>query len=248
MQRGSAMTGCHLMDRAGGPDRSRIDVCDEARASRSRAPFRPRGRDGALPRRHCAPRAAAIASPAPGQAAATMAASSATIDLRAPEIVGDPLPTYETLRREGSVLFLPRHDYWIVLGHEAVRSAFARPEHFSNAPYRDVDAVLLAADPPEQTAMRRTVAKLFSPCGDGRGLRRRRRAWPMRWCGPSWMWSPTMASRSAAASPPICSASMRRAWRISSPPKSAPWARPIRSPLSSQASMRWRTAPRCSTR
>ena len=89
--------------------------------------------------------------------------SAATIDLRVPEIVGDPFPHYEALRREGPVLFLPRHDYWIVLGHEAVRSAFARPEHFSNAPYRDVDAVLLAADPPEQTAMRRTVAKLFSP-------------------------------------------------------------------------------------
>jgi cytochrome P450 len=87
--------------------------------------------------------------------------SSATIDLRAPEIVRDPFPHYEALRQEGSVLFLPRHDYWIVLGHEAVRSAFARPEHFSNAPYRDVDAVL--ADPPEQTAMRRTVARLFSP-------------------------------------------------------------------------------------
>ena len=92
-----------------------------------------------------------------------MAASSAMIELGAPEIVGDPFPYYETLRQEGSVLFLPRHDYWIALSHEAVRSAFARPEHFSNAPYRDVDAVLLAADPPEQTAIRRTVAKLFSP-------------------------------------------------------------------------------------
>jgi cytochrome P450 len=89
--------------------------------------------------------------------------SAATIDLRAPQIVNDPFPRYETLRQEGSVLYLPRHDYWIVLGHEAVRSAFARPEHFSNAPYRDVDAALLAADPPEQTAMRRTVARLFSP-------------------------------------------------------------------------------------
>ena len=88
---------------------------------------------------------------------------SATIDLRTPEIAHDPFPHYEALRREGPVLFLPRHDYWIVLGHEAVRSAFARPEHFSNASYRDVDAVLLAADPPEQTAMRRTVARLFPP-------------------------------------------------------------------------------------
>lgn len=94
--------------------------------------------------------------------------SAATIDLRTPQVVRDPFPYYEALRQEGPVLFLPRHDYWIVLGHEAVRSAFARPEHFSNAPYRDVDAVLLAADPPEQTAMRRTVARLFSPADSAR--------------------------------------------------------------------------------
>lgn len=92
-----------------------------------------------------------------------MVVSSATIDLRAPGIVDDPFPWYEALRREGSVLFLPRHDYWIVLGYEAVRSAFSRPEHFSNAPYRDVDAVLASADPPEHTAVRHTVARLFSP-------------------------------------------------------------------------------------
>jgi len=89
--------------------------------------------------------------------------SAATIDLRAPHVAANPFPCYEALRREGNVLFLPRHDYWIVLGYEAVRAAFARPEHFSNAPYRDVDAVLLAADPPEQSATRRTVARLFGP-------------------------------------------------------------------------------------
>ena len=89
--------------------------------------------------------------------------SSATIDLRAPDVARDPFPRYEALRQEGSVLFLPRHDYWIVLSHEAVRSAFSRPEYFSNALYRNVDAVLLAADPPEHTAIRRIVAKFFSP-------------------------------------------------------------------------------------
>lgn len=89
--------------------------------------------------------------------------SAATIDLRSPGIAADPFPHYETLRREGSVLFLPLNNCWIVLGHDAVRSAFARPEHFSNAPYRDVDAVLLAADPPAQTVIRRAVARLFSP-------------------------------------------------------------------------------------
>jgi len=98
-----------------------------------------------------------------GRPSAELLPASATIDLRAPEIVGDPFPWYERLRQEGSVVFLPRHDFWIVLGYEAVRTALARPEHLSNAPYRDFDAVLVAADPPEHTAMRRTVAKLFSP-------------------------------------------------------------------------------------
>src|SRR6185436_20529580 len=69
---------------------------------------------------------------------------AATIDLAAPATARDPFPHYEALRAGGPVQFLPRHDFWIVLGHNEVGSAFSRPTLFSNRPYAEVDAVLLA--------------------------------------------------------------------------------------------------------
>jgi cytochrome P450 len=65
-------------------------------------------------------------------------ASAATIDLGDPAVARDPFPFYEALRPAGPVQWLPRNGAWIVLGHDAVKDAFARPEHLSNAPYRPV--------------------------------------------------------------------------------------------------------------
>lgn len=84
------------------------------------------------------------------------------IDLAAPGVALDPFPHYETLRRGGPVQFLEKHDAWIVLGHDEVQAAFSLPEVFSNRPYEDVDAVLLAADPPQHTAIRRIVSRYFA--------------------------------------------------------------------------------------
>lgn len=88
--------------------------------------------------------------------------TAATIDLASPAIARDPFPHYEELRRAGSVQYLPRHDAWIILGYDHVQSAFAQPQLFSNHPYAHVDAVLLAADPPEHADVRRVVSRLFS--------------------------------------------------------------------------------------
>jgi cytochrome P450 len=88
-----------------------------------------------------------------------------TLDLSSPEVVADPFPHYETLRRRGAVHFLPRQGFWLVLGFDEVHSALTRPDIFSNrvADYTQVDDVLLGNDPPEHTAARRVVAPLFSP-------------------------------------------------------------------------------------
>jgi len=83
------------------------------------------------------------------------------IDLNAPEIARDPFPHYDALRAAGPVQFLARHGAWLVLGHEEVQQAFLRAEELSNRPYEDVDAVLLAADPPEHPVVRRKLNSYF---------------------------------------------------------------------------------------
>jgi cytochrome P450 len=87
---------------------------------------------------------------------------AATIDLGDAKVASNPFPHYEALRRTGTVHYLARHQFWIVLGYEAVKTAFDRPDLFSNADYDDVDKVLLAADPPHHTPIRRAVSRLFS--------------------------------------------------------------------------------------
>ena len=87
---------------------------------------------------------------------------AATIDLGDSAVAADPFPWYERLRRDGPVHYLPRNDFWIVLGYDAVKAAFDRPDLFSSAGYDDVDRVLLAADPPNHTPIRRAVSRLFS--------------------------------------------------------------------------------------
>jgi cytochrome P450 len=104
-----------------------------------------------------------IIGPRPPETAEPGAGSdAATIDLTHPSVSADPFPHYERLRAEGPVLFLPRHSAWIVLGHEEVKAAFAQPACFSNAPYAEIDSVLLAADPPAHEAVRRLVARRFT--------------------------------------------------------------------------------------
>jgi cytochrome P450 len=85
-----------------------------------------------------------------------------TLDLAAPRIARDPYPHYEALRRTGAVHYLARHDAWIVLSHDDVQNAFAQPQLFANAPYADIDDVLLAAGPPEHAQVRAAVMHLFS--------------------------------------------------------------------------------------
>jgi cytochrome P450 len=87
---------------------------------------------------------------------------AATLDLAEPRAARDPFPLYEALRRTGPVHYLARHGFWIVLGHDEVRAAFEQAQAFSNASYDEVDAVLLAADPPDHTPIRRVVSRLFS--------------------------------------------------------------------------------------
>lgn len=93
---------------------------------------------------------------------------SRTINLEAPQISIDPYATYETLRREGSVVHLAQQGFWLVLGYEAAREVFAAPDRFSSAPYAFVDGAMLSVDPPHHAPVRRVVSRAFG----GEALRR----------------------------------------------------------------------------
>lgn len=102
---------------------------------------------------------------ASGRSSSTTSTTSAApegLDFGEAAIARDPFPHYESLRRHGSVHFLPRHHAWIVLGYDEVQAAFKQPGVFSNSPYTGVDAILLAADPPVHAHVRRLVAQYLA--------------------------------------------------------------------------------------
>ena len=107
--------------------------------------------------------AAAASVSAPAQVISPETAHADTLDLNHPQVARNPFPFYEALRVAGPVQHLPLSGGWIVLSHEAVKEAFGRPQHFSNAPYQPVDPVLLGEDPPRQALVRRVVSRHFTP-------------------------------------------------------------------------------------
>jgi cytochrome P450 len=82
----------------------------------------------------------------------------------------DPFAAYETLRRDGSVHYLPRHQAWFLLGYDDVQYALLHPQQFSSRTraLRNVDPHLAGNDPPEHTAVRRLMARHFSPEANAR--------------------------------------------------------------------------------
>jgi cytochrome P450 len=93
---------------------------------------------------------------------------STAIDLDDPSVSANPVPAYEKLRAEGPVVYLPRHDSWLVLGYDAAREVFSAPARFSSAPYAFIDPAMLAADPPRHGPVRKLVSRVFA----GDALRR----------------------------------------------------------------------------
>lgn len=88
--------------------------------------------------------------------------AAAALNLDSADIARNPFPHYDALRAAGPVQFLPHHGAWFVLGHEEVQQAFLRVDALSNKPYEDVDAVLLAADPPGHTTVRQKLTSYFA--------------------------------------------------------------------------------------
>jgi len=105
--------------------------------------------------------------------------------LQAPEVIADPYPWYAGLRADGPVRQLD-DDLWIAVGYDAVTAALHDPLRLSSAegmgglmtgrvgPNRlnasdafGIDLrglrVLIAADPPDHTRLRRLLSRAFTP-------------------------------------------------------------------------------------
>lgn len=86
------------------------------------------------------------------------------LNLLSPEVVRDPYTHYAALRRGGSVHYLKRHGSWLVLNYEDVSHALKQPGLFpSSRPSAQFDRVLVEADPPDHTRVRRILSPYFSP-------------------------------------------------------------------------------------
>lgn len=98
------------------------------------------------------------------------------------DVVADPRPLYDALRRRAPVWKLPGHESYLVSDPTLVRDAVARPEDFSSnlvsllyrdasgrpatfdmAPFGDPINVLATADPPNHTRHRKLLQPHFSP-------------------------------------------------------------------------------------
>jgi cytochrome P450 len=80
----------------------------------------------------------------------------------APAVVADPYPFYACLRQESPVHFLPAWKAWVLSRFEEVRAALRDPGVFSSAPSQQADRLLLGADPPAHTGVRRQVSRFFN--------------------------------------------------------------------------------------
>jgi cytochrome P450 len=76
----------------------------------------------------------------------------------------DPSPlSFEYLRKDSAVHFLPAHTAWLILGYNEVEYILKQPKIFSSSILKDYDPILLGADPETHKIIRNLLQPLFSP-------------------------------------------------------------------------------------
>jgi cytochrome P450 len=92
-------------------------------------------------------------------------------DFWSDEVILDPYPVYDNLRRLGPVVWMERHSAYALTSYNAVRHALTSPEIFSsssgcmmNEPMNEATkGIMLCSDGKEHLAMRRLFAKPLTP-------------------------------------------------------------------------------------
>jgi pimeloyl-[acyl-carrier protein] synthase len=83
-------------------------------------------------------------------------------NLHSPDVLQNPYPFYEALRKQGSVHYLEQHGFWFILDYDDVASALKQPHIFSSKPALGLDAVLLGAEPKDHARARGLLSPHFS--------------------------------------------------------------------------------------
>jgi cytochrome P450 len=92
-------------------------------------------------------------------------------DFWSDEVILDPYPIYEQMRRLGPAVWLPRHECWAITRFDALKGALLNPEVFSSAhgcmmnePMNvGTQGIMLCMDDPDHLALRRIFARPLQP-------------------------------------------------------------------------------------
>ena len=92
-------------------------------------------------------------------------------DFWSDEVILDPYPVYEQMRRLGPAIWLPRHGCWAITQFDALRMALLSPEVFSSARgcmmneamNAGTQGIMLCMDDPDHLALRRIFSRPLQP-------------------------------------------------------------------------------------
>ncbi len=87
----------------------------------------------------------------------------AKLSLKDAEFIDNPHPTFDYLRAQGPLHFLPAEQGWLVLGTDLVNEVLRQPLVFSSTVNAEFDDQLIGADPPLHTSNRTATQPYFLP-------------------------------------------------------------------------------------
>ena len=90
-------------------------------------------------------------------------------DPYSPELYHNPYPVYRQLRQEAPVWYNAEHDFYALSRYDDVLTVLQDPVRFTSTRGDSLDGtevgepLMVLLDPPEHTAMRKTMSRLFTP-------------------------------------------------------------------------------------